>query len=223
MPSLRSICVGLLMTPLHQFSSAMPAVVAPASGRNPTLPHDAILPGTDYSFRYALIGRGTQNYTCATASGPAVSVGAVATLFDATALARLSTAELHTIPPLAVNQPVPPPGSALDVGVAAPLMPIGRHYFDAAGVPVFELSGVNKILYATRAANVPAPEGASPGVGGQGHGAVDWLFLIAKQDYVAESVGLAAAYRVVTAGGKAVCDQAGPQQVDYAAEYWFYA
>ncbi|EKD13736.1 uncharacterized protein L3040_005648 [Drepanopeziza brunnea f. sp. 'multigermtubi'] len=223
MPSLRSICVGLLMTPLHQFSSATRIIVEPSTSRNPTLPHDVVLPGIDLNFRYALIGRGTQNYTCATACGPAVPVGAVATLFDATALARLSPSMLHTIPPLAVDQPIPAAGEAFQVGTAPPLMPIGRHYFDAAGVPVFELSGVNKVLYATRAANVSAPEGSNPGAGGRGHGAVDWLLLVAKQNYVAESVGLGAAYRVVTAGGKAVCDREGAQQVDYAAEYWFYA
>ena len=37
--------------------------------------------------QYVAIGRGIQNYTCATASSVPVALGAVATLFDATSLA----------------------------------------------------------------------------------------------------------------------------------------
>lgn len=83
---------------------------------------------------------------------------------------------------------------------------------------MFDLTTAKKSLFAAKVANVSAPADASKGPGGQG--AVDWLYLTSKPAYT--SVGLGAVYRVVTAGGKAVCTEAGSQSVQYAAEYWFY-
>lgn len=102
-------------------------------------------------------------------------------------------------------------------------MPVlGNHYFDAAGVPVFDLSTQSKILYSNKTENVKAPATASKGP--MGTGAVDWLKLIAKLNYVHTSVGLEAVYRIETAGGvTSACNGTGVISVPYAAEYWFYA
>ncbi|KAH7350836.1 hypothetical protein BKA65DRAFT_499105 [Rhexocercosporidium sp. MPI-PUGE-AT-0058] len=223
MPSLRAICVGLLLTPLIQLSAGAPVAAADCykPGTNaPALPktgNPTELPATTLALKYVAIGRGIQNYTCAAASSPAVAIGAIATLYDATSLAYLSTAALHAIPPMAVNIPLPKSSAAINLANNM-LKPLGNHFFDAAGTPVFDLTSVKKSLFAAKAANTTAPATASKGPGGQG--AVDWLFLTSKPTY--SSVGLSAVYRVVTAGGKAVCTQAGPQSVQYAAEYWFY-
>ncbi|KAG4425213.1 hypothetical protein IFR04_001580 [Cadophora malorum] len=223
MPSLRSICVGLLLTPLLQLSSAAP--VAPAAdctkpGQTPALPltgNPIELPNPTLALKYVAIGRGIQNYTCASASSPAVAIGAIATLYDATSLAYMSTKALHAIPPMAVMIPMPKSSASINLANNI-LKPLGHHYFDAAGTPVFDLTTPKKSLFAAKVANTTAPANASKGPGGQG--AVDWLYLTSKPTYT--SVGLGAVYRVVTAGGKAVCTKAGPQSVQYAAEYWFY-
>ncbi|KAK0108314.1 hypothetical protein ONS95_003130 [Cadophora gregata] len=223
MPSLRAICVGLLLTPLLQLSSGAPAAPAPdcpLPGQAPALPStgNAVeLPAPTLALKYVAIGRGVQNYTCARATSPPVAIGAIATLYDATFLAYSSTTALHAIPPMAVMIPQPKGSASIKVANSV-LEPLGNHYFDASGTPVFDLTAVKKSLFAAKAANTTAPANASKGPGGQG--AVDWLYLTSKKGYT--SVGLGAVYRVVTAGGKAVCTQPGPQSVQYAAEYWFY-
>ncbi|KAH6713132.1 hypothetical protein BKA61DRAFT_70440 [Leptodontidium sp. MPI-SDFR-AT-0119] len=222
MPSLRAICVGLLLTPLLQLSAAAPVAAADCykPGNAPALPtsgNPTELPATTLALKYVAIGRGIQNYTCATSTSPAVAIGAIATLFDATSLAYMSTKALHAIPPIAVNMPLPKSSASINIANSS-LKPLGNHYFDAAGTPVFDLTTAKKSLFAAKVANVSAPADASKGPGGQG--AVDWLYLTSKPAYT--SVGLGAVYRVVTAGGKAVCTEAGSQSVQYAAEYWFY-
>ncbi|CZS95982.1 uncharacterized protein RAG0_05467 [Rhynchosporium agropyri] len=230
MPSLRTICVGLLLAPLLQLSVAAPATQASPAGAKCTGPPPSLpktgnaveLPASTLALKYVAIGRGVQNYTCASSTSPAVAVGAIATLYDATSLAYSSTTALHAIPPMAVNVALPQGGassSGSPLNLAAQkLKPLGNHYFDTAGTPVFDLTSVKKSLFAAKAANTTAPASASKGPGGQG--AVDWLYLKSKPAY--NSVGLGEVYRVITAGGKAVCSQAGPQSVQYAAEYWFY-
>ncbi|PBP19028.1 hypothetical protein BUE80_DR010085 [Diplocarpon rosae] len=211
MPSLRSVCVGLLLMPGLQLSTAAPGEECAVPGEpTPTLPNDVALPTPTLALKYVLVGRGTQNYTCAAPSASPVAIGAIATLYNATALTYTSPEILHASPSIAVTQPVPHYPSDLSIA-AQYLEPVGGHFFDSAGIPVFVLPPVEEILYAAKAAGV-----AAPGAGG----AVDWLYLTARPDY--PSVGLGAVYRVETAGGTAVCDEAGAQQVDYAAEYWFF-
>ncbi|PBP18087.1 hypothetical protein BUE80_DR010969 [Diplocarpon rosae] len=184
MPSLRSICVGLLLTPCLQLSTA--ALVGECTvpeEPTPTLPNDVALPTTTLALKYVLIGRGTQNYTCAAPSESPVAIGAIATLYNATALASTSPEILHASPSIVVTQPVPHYPSGLSIA-AQHLEPVGEHFFDSAGIPVFVLPAVEEILYAAKAAEVAAP-GAD--------GAVDWLYLTARPDY--SSVGLGAAYR----------------------------
>ena len=177
------------------------------------------LPATDLTLQYVAVGRGTQNYTCATSNSHPVQLGAVATLFDATLLAYEDESALNSIPSIAVYIPLlssnlvlPPPFNDLIV--------LGHHFFDDAGTPTFNLSSVDKILYGMKTADIKAPATANKGPAGTG--AVDWLQLTSKPGYV--SVGLSLVYRVVTAGGAAPinCTTEGVLTVQYAAEYWFY-
>jgi hypothetical protein len=146
-----------------------------------------------------------------------VALGAVATLFDATALAYANEALLHTLPAIAVYRPMPPgyldiTGNRFDV--------LGHHFFDSAGTPTFDLTAVNKIGYMAKIVAVSAPATANKGPAGTG--AVPWLYLDKKLGYT--SVGISQVYRVETAGGiqQVNCTVAGVMSIQYAAEYWFY-
>jgi hypothetical protein len=69
----------------------------------------------------------------------------------------------------------------------------------------------------------PAPPTASKGQGGVGNGAVPWLKLVAV---AGATGGLQEVYRLNTAGGAApatCAGQASSFEIQYAAEYWFYA
>jgi hypothetical protein len=94
----------------------------------------------------------------------------VATLFDATSLARSDEAALHALPPLIVYWPLP--NSALHVGSNV-FDILGHHFFDAKGTPTFDLSAVGKILYGAKTGDIKAP--ATSNKGPEGTGAVDWL------------------------------------------------
>jgi hypothetical protein len=165
--------------------------------------------------KYITLGRGIQNYTCASASSVPVAIGAVATLFDITPIAYspLTSPLLTTLPSSAVYLPI----SALRIP-SSNMEVLGKHYFDIDGTPVFDLFNEGDRLVAKKVAAVPAPADASKGPAGTG--AVAWL----KLDDKGGSVGLKEVYRVVTAGGNptAACEKAGVLSVQYAAEYWFY-
>jgi hypothetical protein len=144
-----------------------------------------------------------------------VALGAVATLFDGTALATANETSFDSLPPIAVNYPLtnlPSPISSFAV--------LGNHFFAADGTPVFNISSKDKILFCKKTADILAPSTASKGPAGTG--AVDWLQLVAKPGYA--TVGLQTVYRIVTAGGSppAKCSSSGVISVQYAAEYWFY-
>ncbi|KAL2152726.1 hypothetical protein VTH82DRAFT_5910 [Thermothelomyces myriococcoides] len=106
---------------------------------------------------------------------------------------------------------------------------LGHHYFDAEGVPVFDLSagaGTGTGPTALRAAvakteSVPAPESADRGI--MNTGAVAWLRL--DDNGLGYSQEVAVVYRVLTAGGgPQVCSVTGEgvHSVPYATYYWFY-
>lgn len=173
------------------------------------------MPSTNLTLQYVAIGRGVQNYTCSAVGATPVSDGAVATLFDATKLARSNEAALHTIPAKAVYLPLPKSSLAMTGGVY-PIL--GHHYFDAKLTPTFDLSSVKKILYGAKTADIKAPSTAN--VGPEGTGAVDWLQLQKKANYT--SVNMAMVYRVETAGGNpTICNSTNIISVQYAAEYVF--
>lgn len=235
MPSLQTSVVGFILMALVilQICTASPlpmpepAVLAADCGPGfpskpitpaPTLPASA-LPTTNLTFQYAAIGRGIQNYTCTAVGATPVALGAIATLYDATAIALASVSILNTIPGLAVNTPPTAAGYVLPAPYNR-LSKLGNHYFLADGTPTFDLTSVKKILFAKKNAFVDAPANAPKGPAGTG--AVQWLDLVAKPGYA--SVQLGEVYRVETAGGNAptTCASVGVTTVQYAAEYWFY-
>lgn len=93
----------------------------------------------------------------------------------------------------------------------------GHHYFNANGVPVFDLTKHQQLLLAKKLGGVKAPASASAGP--DGTGAVDWLYL----GDAGGSYGVTSVYRVFTAGGNAhACKSAGSDSTSYTAMYWFY-
>jgi hypothetical protein len=182
----------------------------------PIVPHDngvtqLPLPAANLSLKHVTIGRGVQNYTCASSESNPIPAGAIASLFDVTAMAFESATLIDAIPAHAVYRPVPEYSM-----YGFPV--IGHHYFDSEGTPIFNLSTVQELLFVRKVANISAPVGASKGPAGTG--AVDWLQLADKGG----SVGCTDVYRVVTAGGSppTSCMTPDTVTVDYAAEYWFY-
>jgi hypothetical protein len=155
-------------------------------------------PPPSLTLKHVTLGRGTQNYTCSAAdpSAPPTQVGALATLFDITPLASLPLLSplLAALPALAVNLPLPqgPAAGSIRYPGAGGYLVAGTHYFAADGTPVFELdraAGGREVLFAKRAAGVPAPKTASRGPSGSG--AVAWL----KLEDRGGSVGLREVYR----------------------------
>lgn len=148
-------------------------------------------------------------------------MGAVASLFDATAamsnsgpVSQLATSQMTHIADQTST-------ASFDNGLGQ--QQIGQHFFDAIGVPNFDLYGVGKYLYAKKVGVVPAPADAY--AGRDGAAAVPWLYL--PNDGSGRSKGMGSVYRIETVGGSAAsCAGTSAGQVithDYAAEYWFYA
>ena len=176
------------------------------------------LPTPNGTLKFITIGRGTQNYTCTSASPSPVLVGANAVLLDASPLLPLlppgeGTAVLDLLPSYVIDFSF----AAIE---ASKIPKLGKHYFDAKGVPTFDL-GSNGLLKSKGVGDVAAPANASAGPFDQGYGAVDWKSL----SDAGGSVGLTAVYRVEVAGGKAPPSCVGvsaPIYIDYSALYWFY-
>ncbi|KAH7556057.1 hypothetical protein BM1_06583 [Bipolaris maydis] len=188
----------------------------------PNAPTPFAAPAQGTSLRHIAIGRGTQNYTCAssTASDVPKAVGAVASLFNVTCdAARLNTDTLAKLTNLALNYAIP-------VSPEAEKRLSGHHEFTAAGVPLFMLQ-TQDVDYGrvecTVDAKSPAPTTAS--LGTNSLGSVPWLKLNATvgtdKHWAYKEV-----YRVHTAGGVApkTCEGIeGSFTVEYSAQYWFYA
>ena len=179
-------------------------------------------PPESLTLRAIALGRGTQNYTCATSDASSVPfpIGAVATLFDASPLlpflAPIDGQEiLDLLPEYLLTLPI-------DALQHSFLPVLGQHFFTAPTAPVFNLlPGKIGWLAGAKAGDIIAPPGSTPGPNGVGNGAVDWLMLTAKPG----SSDIQQAYRVFTAGGKAPATCAGQRsaiEVQYAAQYWFY-
>ena len=164
---------------------------------------------TGLKLKALTLGRGTQNYTCAPGSTAApTAIGAVAELLDVSPLIPLLPPKkvmkiLNQLPSYLINYD-------FDQISNSSIHACGHHYFTGAGVPTFDL-GKKGFLSGKKAAAITAPHGAG----------VDWLYLTA----VAPST-LKAVYRVQTVKGKAPKSCKGQPaaiQVQYAAQYWFYA
>lgn len=169
-----------------------------------------------------------QNYTCSSSSASVTptTIGAVASLFNASCVAAISPDILSILPRLALQLPYPEPlGRPLAVQQLQPSTfdLSGHHYFITNTTPVFDLSSSNLgFVVAHKAASSNAPVNATKGPNDIGDGAVPWLYLTAT----AATVGpVKEVFRLNTAGGMPpeTCLGMPPTfSVQYAAEYWFY-
>ncbi|MCJ1256191.1 hypothetical protein MMC24_004011 [Lignoscripta atroalba] len=194
------------------------STIMPAS--SPPLPPPS--PGL-YLYHVAL-GRGTQNYTCASPSATPAAFGAVATLYNASCVTA-------SIPPGSRNAPdlssaaLKIATSRLSTSTLANLVLSGYHYFSSGTTPVFNLNSPNGQLGVTSAKKVtssPAPSTADRGQ----YGTVPWLKLDLDSTRAGSMGPVKEIYRINTAGGSPPATCAGQPasfQIDYAAEYWFYA
>lgn len=223
-PSKRDTLPNETRAPPPNLSAYSPVLTDGETTSNPqpqprtlTIPGSASLPSPTGTLKYITLGRGTQNYTCASPTSTPVPIGAAAALFDVAQLLTAASvaknqATLNTLPNTLIGDTV--------AQIAESGLPfIGGHYFTAGGVPTWNLLG-DGLLYGASVGDIPAPLGANAGP--QGYGAVDWKALTG----VAGSVGLTEVYRVETAGGEAPASCSGGLgatiQIQYAATYWFY-
>ena len=166
--------------------------------------------------KHIAVGRGVQNYTCATAAATETpkAIGAVASLFNATCDGVRAPAVLASVTKIALGYSIP--STKLADGRLS-----GHHEFTEKGIPFFKLQ-TDKVnfgaVHVSNALKMDAPKGASTGPNGLG--SVPWLKLTRVDGDYQE------VYRINTAGGVApkTCEGVqGSISVDYAAEYWFYA
>ncbi|CAN9110688.1 unnamed protein product [Alternaria alternata] len=190
----------------------------------PAAPTPLAAPAQGTTLRHIAIGRGTQNYTCASSSSSDVpkAVGAVATLFNATCdAARLNVNTLAEVTTLALDYAIPNSAEA-EQRIS------GHHQFTAAGVPLFMLE-TDKVNYGRVECKVDsksaAPQAAAKGTNGLG--SVPWLKLNATvTSEGTDPWAYNEVYRIHTAGGMAPKDCSGIEgsfTVEYSAQYWFYA
>lgn len=176
-------------------------------------------PSAGLLLKHVAIGRGTQNYTCDTTDSAAVpvSIGAVATLFNASCVAAVDPDHLQMLPKIFLQ--VSMADSEDTDSVPSGLTMSGRHFFTNITTPFFDLDTSSQILgtaacYKNNSATADsdAPEDR------QGELAVPWLKLLARPGATG---GLQEIYRVETAGGSAPATCSGMPssfEVDYAAQ-----
>lgn len=237
---LRSIRASGTTRPVCDFSSAD----MPVADSSPLPP-----PSEGLSVYHVAVGRGTQvwhilhlipanqpfstdsrvqNYTCSSPNSTPTPFGAVAGLYNASCIAGRFSKILNLIGPAALVIPAPEKKNLFPANLALS----GHHYFSDATTPAFNFhtSRANYgIYFAKRVANTTAPAGSSAGP--DGAPAVPWLKLAvigAPLDANAADIAgnVKEIYRVNTAGGSApkTCEgQPATFQVEYSAEYWFYA
>jgi hypothetical protein len=157
------------------WSCSLTSAVLPQRGSAPELPD----PSPGLTLKHVGMGRGTQNYTCATAddSSVPVAIGAMASLYDASCLIS-SNSELYdklASRILQLSQAV----NTLLVNMACQVFNaeilLGIHYFPLPKTPLFDLRFNKDTDWATALvfAKVPAPVSADTP-------AVDWLKLTRK-------------------------------------------
>lgn len=160
------------------------------SNINATLPLDKTdpklpAPSDGLSLKYVVLGRGTQNYTCACDEGSKPeAVGALATLFDASCLINYYPNLLHELPDAVINAPVEALAyfAVLTGQQASPDtggLITGKHYFNSEGVPLFDLrfSGTDDWMPTELDSKAPPPsKGSSASGNGEGQN-VAWLKL----------------------------------------------
>ncbi|KAL4868674.1 hypothetical protein BDV12DRAFT_197022 [Aspergillus spectabilis] len=178
-----------------------------------TLPESTLpAPSDGSSLQSITLGRGTQNYTCATNTNTTTpeATGATATLFDVSCLAALDTGDenseseslLHILPDVLKSIPLSSTDFVSNIlnRLTGQNLVIGKHYFTQDGVPFFDLRGTdysetrsNNYIAAQKEDVMDAP--AKPGYGITED--VPWLKLKGVEG------GFIEVYRVHTAGGAA--------------------
>ncbi|GJJ11531.1 hypothetical protein Clacol_005764 [Clathrus columnatus] len=166
------------------------------------------------------LGVGTQNYTCS-ASGTFASIGAVATLFDASCIFEvIDDLTIKTITPLEIAIDI------LQTALGKSPTILGHHFFidnptGAVGVsPTFDFRSNSErgnpeaFVVTSKSEDVKSPNNPTHNV--------DWLQLIAipGQGELASTI-----YRILTLGGQPPASCApgcAPITVPYAANYWFF-
>jgi hypothetical protein len=148
-----------------------------------------------------------------------VSIGAVATLFNASCAAATYADVLATIPNAVLQINLTDSNQATLNPVSMDIS--GHHFFLDSKTPFFNLN-TNAMQLGQAAcsknATVPAPAGAPKGQGGVGYGSVAWLQLLTK---AGATGNLMEVYRVNTAGGNPPPNCSGMPatfSVQYAAE-----
>lgn len=236
---LKAIKAAKNETPVCDFSSAQ----LPVADNSP-LPS----PSEGLSLYHVAVGRGTQvwprlesipincsilifslkNYTCSSPTDTPTPCGAVAGLYNASCVAGKFPNILNLIVPAALAVPVPSKPTLFPANLALS----GHHFFPDLTTPTFDLRTDRSnygIYYAKRVANTTAPAGSQAGP--DGAAAVPWLKLAVIEPppdtNPADTVGnVKEIYRVNTAGGsppKSCEGQPASFEVEYSAEYWFYA
>ncbi len=152
-------------------------------------------PSSGTRLSIAVIGRGTQNYTCAPGSKDKPKlVGAVASLYDASCLAAYHSSLLHELTGgfLQWEESVTLLAAAITGRIASEKLFVGHHYFSDETTPVFDfrINGKTDIIFGQKKSNVSAPDYSVKGVNKEGFGAIDWLKLESKAGTVGIKVRL---------------------------------
>ncbi|KAF7585935.1 hypothetical protein BBP40_009855 [Aspergillus hancockii] len=186
------------------------------------LPFHPRLPGPSpgVHLKYVTLGRGTQNYICAEDSNTTAprSVGAVATLLDASCLVSYNSTLFHYVTPLVKRieaETVTFLGMLFNQMTSTDNHIItGKHEFTADKKPYFDLRLGGSKEWVVAKGNATGSAGPDNTVN------VPWLKLTSV-----DGVGITDIYRVFTVGGQPPnhCGhRKGTFKIDYAAQYWFY-
>ncbi|OCT49952.1 malate dehydrogenase [Cladophialophora carrionii] len=173
---------------------------------------------------HVALGRGVQNYTCDNATATPAAAGAVAKFYNVSCIAADYPDLLTPITNLALENPLPAePALVLkpsDLELSA------HHFFSNTTTPVFafDVEGGPDLgtVFTQRGNSSDAPATALAGPGGDGNGAVDWLYLTTRSTTTGKTQ---AVYRLDTAGGQPpeTCADMGAEfSVEYSAVYWFW-
>jgi hypothetical protein len=170
--------------------------------------------------KHVAIGRGTQNYSCSTTNATAApaSIGALATLYNASCVASTYPDLLSLLPSVALQFNLT--SDAQSTLTPSNLAISGHHLFTNTTTPFFNLDASMQLGVAPCAKNnsINAPTDAPKGQYDQGFGAVPWLKLTTRSGTTG---GLEEIYRVNTAGGNPPATCAGMPatfEVQYASE-----
>jgi hypothetical protein len=149
-----------------------------------------------------------------------LSVGAIATLYNATCVASTYPDLLAVLPNVALQFNL----TTADQAILSPsnLAISGHHYFSNLTTPAFNLDTTAMdlgIIPCSKNNTVAAPAGSPLGQNNQGYGSVAWLKLLARDGATGN---IEEVYRVNTAGGSPPATCSGMPaafQIQYAAEY----